>query len=363
MTAKPKGLAKIWREIKRPFLQSFQIISYKKLKQASCIAWLDASTLCQLDCPPCYMRQSKYGAVGAGYLKFTDFKNFLNKNSYIKCIEISNNGEICLNPELPQILKYASENNVAITANTGNNFNTVSDETLEALVKYRVLSIRIALDGATPETYSQYRRKGDFNKVISNIKKLNEYKKEYDSEFPKLTWQFVLMQHNQDEVQQAKKLAAELGMDVWYKLAWDQNFKANNPQWLRDVTGLEFFTRDEYNQHGRSYTREAIHCCKSLWISPCINFDGKLMGCDCNVKYDLGANVFKDGMEKALKNKVFKFMQKVAQGKVKKPPKDWEKWCPCATCSHYLQIRDYKVYVTDEMVKQIKEEFWVDVIH
>jgi hypothetical protein len=65
---------------------------------------IEASTLCQLNCKDCYMRKSDSGALGKGYLKFSDFKNFIKNNKFVKSIELSNSGEIFLNPDLIHIL-------------------------------------------------------------------------------------------------------------------------------------------------------------------------------------------------------------------------------------------------------------------
>lgn len=75
-----------------------------------------------------------------------------------------------MNPDLPQIIKYAFENNIRLTARNGINFNHVSDIVLEALVKYRFEFITLSIDGASQETYGIYRRNGNIEKVFSNIK-------------------------------------------------------------------------------------------------------------------------------------------------------------------------------------------------
>ena len=44
-----------------------------------------------------------------------------------------------------------------------------------------------------------------------------------------------------------------------------------------------------------------INVCWRLWISPHINWDGRLVGCCFNFFGDYG-NVFKDGLQKCLKS-------------------------------------------------------------
>ncbi len=44
---------------------------------------LELSTVCQLNCRECYMRKGNYGVVGKGYLKFEQFKQFIEENPLI----------------------------------------------------------------------------------------------------------------------------------------------------------------------------------------------------------------------------------------------------------------------------------------
>lgn len=72
---------------------------------------LDASTVCQLKCPVCPTGTgiTVDSPVGKGFLLFDHFRHFVDNNRRIRFIELSNYGEIFLNPELLDILKYAHE--------------------------------------------------------------------------------------------------------------------------------------------------------------------------------------------------------------------------------------------------------------
>jgi MoaA/NifB/PqqE/SkfB family radical SAM enzyme len=116
---------------------------------------LDLSTHCQLKCPSCPTAQGKIKEqLGAGFVSLENLQKFIDQNPEIIHIELSNWGEVLLNPELPLILEYAYQNNVIITISNGANLNTAKAETLESLVKYRVRQITCSIDGASQETYS-----------------------------------------------------------------------------------------------------------------------------------------------------------------------------------------------------------------
>ena len=159
-------------------------------------------------------------AVGSGFLAFEDFERILRENPRLERVELSNYGEILLNPALPDILRFAFQRGVALHADNGVNFNDAKPELIEALVKYRLASLSCSIDGASQASYSLYRIRGDFDRVIANIKTLNAFKESYGSELPRVSWQFVVFGHNEDEIGQARRMAAELGMDFRLKLSW-----------------------------------------------------------------------------------------------------------------------------------------------
>lgn len=272
---------------------------------------IDASTLCQLDCVDCYIRKYNYCGLGAGVLKFSDFKKFVDMNPFVKSIELSISGEVFLNPELPQILEYAYRKGVSTQIMGGTNFNYVSDEAMEALVKYRVKEIAIAIDGASQEIYVKYRRKGNFDKVIENIKKLNRIKEKYNSHYPDLHWQYVLMTRNECDVPRAIEIAGKLGMKMKFKTSWmpEQTFK--DPEKIKQLTGLDYLSRDsEY----RNIPKLFSEACLQLWNRPTINWDGRLFGCCANTVKDFGINVFEHGLEKAVRSEKFACARKILTG-------------------------------------------------
>jgi MoaA/NifB/PqqE/SkfB family radical SAM enzyme len=201
---------------------------------------LEASTHCQLKCPTCETATGElYQHVALGFLRFDSFKRLIDENPQVREIELSNFGEIFLNPHLPKIIEYAFKKNVLLSATNGANLNTVRDTTLEALVKFKFSHIRCSIDGASQETYEQYRVRGNFDQVMENIDKINAYKKQYKSEFPLLTWQFVVFGHNEHEIGKARQMACDRGMKFETKLNWDETWSpVRDKDMVRKEMGL-----------------------------------------------------------------------------------------------------------------------------
>ncbi len=269
--------------------------------------------------------------VGKGFLKLVDFQNLLIRNPWLRDIELSNYGEIFLNPELLEIIKHAYQRQVAVRANNGVNFNNVREDVLDGLVRYRFRSMRCSIDGASNETYSVYRVRGNYEAVIANIKKLNHLKQKYRSEYPQLTWQFVVFGHNEHEIPVAKELARDLNMKFHLKLTWDSNFSpVGDKEFLKEEAGAA--SREEYKQHHGVDYMQAI--CHDLWDGPQINWDGKVLGCCHNFWGDFGGNALEDGLLNSINNKKIRYARGMLIGrKVARPG------IPCTTCNIYLGMK------------------------
>ena len=292
---------------------------------------LEASSMCQLNC--CSRAVIKNSIIGSGYLKFSDFKKIVNKNPWIKKVELSNRGEIFLNKDLKDIIKYAYRKRIALCAATGVNLNNISHEMMEYLVKYKFRYLVVAIDGATDKIYRIYRRGGSLEKVLGNIKKISYLKKIYRSRYPKLCWQFIIFGHNEEEIPIAREKAKELGMDFQTKLNAVEKYSAvRDKGFVRKESGLGVASREEFRQRKK---RMYVLPCLQFWFSPQINWDGKLLGCCFNTYSDFG-NVFKSGLRESLKSEKFIYAKKMLSGQAK-----LRSDIACSKCSYYINYKNY----------------------
>lgn len=308
---------------------------------------LEASTACQLKCPSCPTATGVIAkSIGAGFLKLNDFRDFINLNPHIREIELSNWGEIFLNPEIIEIMEYAFSRRVILRCDTGANFNTVSDNVLEALVKNSFRSITCSIDGASQETYEIYRRNGNFEHVLENIRKLNNIKKKYHSKWPQLRWQFVVFGHNEHEIVQARRMARDLSMRFWVKLSWGAMYTKEDFSPVKDrglvqkESGLAVADRNEYRKkYGQDYAQKIV--CTQMWAEPQVNFDGKILGCCINYWGDYG-NAFGNKKTDAFNTEKMEYARAMLKGQ-----QEARADIPCSSCSHYLSMKESKNWLID----------------
>lgn len=295
---------------------------------------LEASSFCQLRCPSCpTTTKAIEPAVGSGFLTAANFRKLVDRNPAVTEIELSNYGEIFLNPELLEIIAYAHERGVTLSADNGVNLNNVRDDVLEGLVKYGFRSMTCSIDGASAETYSQYRVRGSFERVLENVRKINRFKKLYETKRPVLAWQFIVFGHNEHEILEAKKLAESLDMVFRPKLSWDDDVSSvKDREEVAKISGLGAASREEFKEKfGREYLQKI---CTQLWLSPQINWDGKVLGCCRNFWGDFGGNAFKNGLMTSLNNEKITYAREMLLGR--QPARED---IPCTTCEIYIGMK------------------------
>ena len=294
---------------------------------------LEASTICQLRCAGCGFQKGGEDDLGRGYLTIDNFKRFCEMNPFVNEIELSNWGELFLNPDLVKIMYEAKARGIKLFASNGSNFNTVSDEQMRAMVDTGFEAITLSIDGASQETYSKYRIGGDFDKVIENVRKIQRYKAKENTKLPRLKWQYILMEHNELEIGKAKKLAKELGINIEFKYNWDAEYHPINREYIMKETGLTELTRAEYvavngvSPYGR--------ICRNIFFKPQINWDGRFLGCCANEYASFDVNVFEVGLEAAMKS--LKYIQAKECLLSVHPDKEKYGSCICFNCNTRIQ--------------------------
>ena len=310
---------------------------------------LDICNLCQLNCVECVIRKNEEAikkAGGFGYISFETFKNLIDRYPFLSIFELSNHGEIFLNPELEDIVKYAYEKYIVLTARNGVNLNTISERMIEALVKYQFRQITVSIDGATPETYAIYRRGGDFNTVINNIKLINKYKEKYNSPYPILDYKYILFGHNEHEIEKAKMLADKLNMNILFEVNYAPDYSpVINKEKVLQQTGL-LTLESHLNQYYELYKTKQTwwFFCVNLFTYPQFDYNGDLLGCCLNLTENFGTNLFKDGLLNSLNN------AKVLYAKLMLTDLDVtpDKSVPCCNCDIYklLKSENYPIRLT-----------------
>lgn len=295
---------------------------------------LESSTKCQLRCPNCPTGEhlGKERIVGWGSLQADNFRKLIGENPRIKIVELSNWGEMFLNKDLPAILKHAHENGVELTAMNGTNFNSVTENMAEALVRYQFKQLRVSIDGARQETYVRFRRNGNFDRVIKNIEMVNRYKEKYNSAYPRMFWVFIAFTYNEHEIPEARAHAERLRMQFDVSYNFDPTYdEIESEHDGPGVPSISSWTKERY-------IKDFVPC-PQLWHAPQINFDGNLLGCCHNTNYGHYGNVFETGLMDCLESEMYTYTKEMILGE---QPERADS--PCAKCSIYTMMKENDLF-------------------
>ena len=190
------------------------------------ITWLQIDPIfnCNLKCPDCAlteMREANYFIRPRTALTLETFKSLIDQTSpTLRHIRFHMLGEPFLNRQAPEMLFHAREKIPHLFISIETNGLLVTPEVQRALVGARVDYVKFSIDGASQETYAQYRIGGDFQKAYENMAGLVAARREAGADRPRVVWQYILFKWNDsdEEVRRAQRLAREAGVDHLYWL-------------------------------------------------------------------------------------------------------------------------------------------------
>jgi MoaA/NifB/PqqE/SkfB family radical SAM enzyme len=176
-------------------------------------AYIEPTLFCNLRCPAC-PTGLQFGLRPSATLNTDLFKQTLDEISpYVFELYMYNWGEPLLHKQTPEMIRYAKDKGVEKIRLSSNFSIPFTDDYVERLVRSGLSELIVSLDGTSPETYSHYRRKGEFELVRSNMRRVHEAKVRLGSETPEVVWQFLVFRHNEHEISRARAEYREWGAD------------------------------------------------------------------------------------------------------------------------------------------------------
>lgn len=243
---------------------------------------VEISGKCNLRCPEC-LTGSGQSKRPSGFMEVELYKKILSElKSYLLNVNLYFQGEPMLHPDF---FKFVSlSRGIRLTLSTNGHYLT--DENISRIIESDIREIIVSLDGYDRQTYSAYRRGGDFEKVREGILKLAAALKEKDSR-TKLVVQFLVNRHNEQQIQEVRNFAVGAGARFHLKSMQIINSKGFE-EWLPSHEKFRRYFKDDngdYKLKSRLKNR-----CLRLWLSPVIAWNGDVLPCcfDKNAEFVLG---------------------------------------------------------------------------
>jgi MoaA/NifB/PqqE/SkfB family radical SAM enzyme len=172
---------------------------------------IDPCNYCNLRCPLCPTGRGTLGRPQK-MMSFDTFRALFDPLApYLFETSLHNWGESLLNKQVYRMIAHAQSLDVGTNLST--NFSETTSSDLDNLLDCGLEYLIVSLDGTSAATYSKYRVCGRFDNVIENMNEILRRRRARRVKTPVVEWQFIVMQTNEHEVDEAERLAGKIGVD------------------------------------------------------------------------------------------------------------------------------------------------------
>lgn len=224
---------------------------------------IEPTAICNLRCIMCFQIDKSFSQNKEyiGYMDMNLFNNLVDQISANNCkaVTLASRGEPTLHKNFDTMLKKLHKENIFdVKINT--NATVLTEKLIHSILSYNVAVVVFSVDACNKETYERIRVKGKFDRVLKNIKKFNEIRKnDYPNSVTQTRISGVALENTQNPIEMR---------DYWEEHVDQVSIRREIPRW--DSYGNEI--------HGK----EGI--CNLLYERLYVWFDGTCVPCDFDYK-------------------------------------------------------------------------------
>ena len=185
--------------------------------------YIETTAACNISCAQacCAPETGITRTRQAGMLDFELFTRVVDEaGPSLGRIDFFNYGEAFLHKRAVEMCEYIKGRFPHIYLYTSTNGLAFSEEQVRRLIRTGIDEVTFSIDGATAESYVKYRRRGDFDKAMRNLRFAVDEKRAGGRDVPFINWRYILFNHNDSdgEMRLARETAAAIGVD---RLCWE----------------------------------------------------------------------------------------------------------------------------------------------
>ena len=174
--------------------------------------YLEITNHCNLQCKMCYRQVWSHEL---GYMPMEQIEKIIEQLTAFPKLErvvLGGIGEPTYHPQFIEIVKlFSSKYPLTITTNG----TLLEKEIAELLVKEKALEIIVSVDSSLDQGFKDIRHI-ELTPILEKQKYLTNLKKQKNTIYPRLSWEFVAMKSNIATLPQLVKIAAEVGVSTIY---------------------------------------------------------------------------------------------------------------------------------------------------
>jgi len=220
-------------------------------------AIIETGNTCNFSCPTCPTpHQLIHQRRKPQLIDLEKFKRIIdNIKDDVHIIYLYNSNEPLLHPQLVEMIKYASANNLHTMIST--NCSLLDEEKSRMILNSGLGEIRFAFDSLKKESFEQFRQGGNFETVKNNIERFCQLKQELRKYRPITTLQFILNKLNQDEIPAIKKFCQKNKIDKLYIKPFVLSEYAYTKKEIKELSAKFFPDKDVYDEDIIIYKKDS----------------------------------------------------------------------------------------------------------
>jgi len=263
---------------------------------------IEPTSFCNAKCPVC---ETGAGTLirKQGNMSYENFKIIIDKmHHHLNRILFYFMGEPFLNKDAYKMIKYAKSKNIFVDTCTNGDLVKPKE-----LVACGIDDVSFQIGGTDQKTHAIYRINSYLEKTINNIREVVKEKERLGRKTPKIVLGFIVMKHNEHQVDDFFKLAKELKVDearihdpCVRNTEQGDKFLTKDPKYW-------FYDRDAYYDQGL-LTPKLLPNNRCNWIyqSLVITHNGDVVPCcrDATGRFVMG-NIFKQDVKEIWNGKKY----------------------------------------------------------
>ncbi|MCG2758058.1 MAG: radical SAM protein [Desulfobacteraceae bacterium] len=156
---------------------------------------IEVTTRCNLRCIIC---ERTYWNEPNKDMSFKEVKYIVDQFPKLKWIGLTGIGESFVNKDFMKMLRYIKSKNVIVELY--DNFYFIDENTAREIIELQIDNIFVSFDAATKETYEKIRVGSNFERVVNNVRRFIQLKREENAFFPQLSFHYIVNKMNIHEI-------------------------------------------------------------------------------------------------------------------------------------------------------------------
>lgn len=162
---------------------------------------------CNLRCQMCSIQFRQDGPPYGppAFMSFDLFTQTLDQMTGLEELHLQGLGEPMMHPRFFDMVEYAARKGIRVSTNS--NLTLLNARRAERCISCGLDCLHVSLDGSTAETYERIRLRAHFDRVVNNLERLLELRRQSGSQYPHVRLVMVIMRQNLHELPELVRMA------------------------------------------------------------------------------------------------------------------------------------------------------------